>query len=383
MLLFIMPLIFSNDYFFSFRQVLSDFDVTDIGIAVSREESQIPADPNIVIINIDNISNIKLINALEKIIPFNPKVIGINSTINSLHSAEEDSLLTSLLKSFKNVVFSSNLSNYNSKYGEYNSINRGTYQITKYANTGYNNLFFGMDKSINTLRTFHPRTKIMGVNEKAFAVKVTELYDKSKVDTLLSRNYEEEIIYFHGNFNKYINLDYKELINGDFDSEIFKDKIILIGKLLIMEKFNYFDDMYFTPINENSNGRGFPDMYEIAVHANIITMITQSKYYYQIPQMIVYAIVFLITYLNFILFFWISERFPMWYEIISNITFLIESIGILALTINLYNKAFIHINLTPVLFAVAITVITFEAYKDSLLPFVRKFYFKILRRGSK
>jgi hypothetical protein len=73
----------------------------------------------------------------------------------------------------------------------------------------------------------------------------------------------------------------------------------------------------------------------------------------------------------------------MWYEIISNITFLIESIGILALTINLYNKAFIHINLTPVLFAVAITVITFEAYKDSLLPFVRKFYFKILRRGSK
>ena len=124
-------------------------------------------------------------------------------------------------------------------------------------------------------------------------------------------------------------------------------------------------------------------MYETEIHANILTMITQSKYYYQIPLWIVYLFAFFITYINFILFFWISERFPMWYEVVSNITFLIESIGILILTINLYNKTFIHINLTPVLFAVAITIIIFEAYKDSLLPFVRKFYFKIFRRGSK
>jgi CHASE2 domain-containing sensor protein len=377
-----MPIIFSNEYFFSFRQALSDFDVTDVGIAVSREESQVLADPNIVIVNIDDLTNSNLINALDLIIQFNPKVIGVNKTVVSNNNLEEDSLLTVVLKRFKNIVFASDLSNFNQNFGEYESINRGMYQISKYTQTGYRNLFFGKDKTINTLRTFHPKTNIMGVKEKAFAVRIAELFDKSKVEYLLNRNYDEEIIYYHGNFNKYFNIDYKDLMKGDFDPEFFQNKIVLIGKLLFLEKFNFLEDMYFTPISGNSKGRGFPDMYETEIHANILTMITQSKYYYQIPLWIVYLFAFLITYINFILFFWISERFPMWYEVISNITFLIESIGILILTINLYNKTFIHINLTPVLFAVAITIIIFEAYKDSLLPFVRKFYFKIFRRGS-
>jgi hypothetical protein len=141
--------------------------------------------------------------------------------------------------------------------------------------------------------------------------------------------------------------------------------------------------MCFTPYSSSDEGKPLPDMYEVIVQANIIRMILDKKFYDKIPKVWTLILTLLLIYANFYIFYLISDKIPLWYEILSNMLFLIQSIFILVLVLLLYDKYKIYADLTIALLALAMVIIVFEAYRDSIIPFTKIIINRFKKRGSK
>jgi len=130
-----------------------------------------------------------------------------------------------------------------------------------------------------------------------------------------------------------------------------------------------FKRLYYTPLNETTSGRTFPDMYETIITANIISMIITDDYFSEIDDWVVLIIAFVICYLNMVLFGYIGYRASKWYELLATITFIIESFSVAFLTVNVFYEYKIEIDLTLVILATALSIVVYELYTDSIKPF--------------
>jgi CHASE2 domain-containing sensor protein len=92
-------------------------------------------------------------------------------------------------------------------------------------------------------------------------------------------------------------------------SDVFKDKIVLVGYLGNDEWNMPMKDKFYTPLNEQYAGRSLPDMYGLVIHANIIAMMLNGDYSFEMPGWITFMIEVLFCYANVLLFFWIYHHF--------------------------------------------------------------------------
>jgi CHASE2 domain-containing sensor protein len=378
--LIILPLFFEINYLHPIKDALSDFDITDVGIQLGRKNEKLEADTNIVIINVNKIDYRKLYYILDELSKYQPKVVGVDLIVDGEENPEYiDSVLFALTK-LPNSVFASELKNYEESFGTFTSIQRAHGPFLQLASSGYKNILFGKNRKTNTARTFRPRINESGLDEHSFALEVAEKFDKKSVIDLIERNNREEIIEYFGNKNSFFRMNENDLLSANFDPSVIVGKIVLIGRLNPNDGLKYLEDMYFTPLCEMDNGKPFPDMYDVVVQANIIKMITERRFYNSLSEVIIILISVLLIYINFWLFYLISDKLPIWYEILSNLLFLLQSLVILVLVILLYNKLRLQADFTMGLFGLAITIIFFEAYKENIVPLLRKTIYVLKHR---
>ncbi len=374
--------IFNFDYLKPVQQALIDFDVTDIGLQIGEENSGKNADTNIVIIDIGKLNKKKLYYLLKTITKYRPKVIGINSIVPEESDYLYNDSIVAVCRNHTNIVFGSVLNNYNDDLEEYLSIKRSWGKFLLSAHTGFINIPFGLDKTINTVRTFKPKTKALGVTEYSFAFQITKIFDSTASRYLLERDYDSEIINFSGNFEIFTYLNARKVFLNEFADDIFENKIVLLGNAPVNSQTKFLDNMCFTPYSTLDEGRPLPDMYEVIVQANIIKMILDKNYYSKISNVWILILTLLLIYVNFYLFYLISDKIPLWYEILSNLLFLIQSIFILVLVLVLYDEYQIYADLTRALLALAMVIIVFEAYRDSVIPFMKIFINRFKNRST-
>jgi CHASE2 domain-containing sensor protein len=349
---------------------LKDFEIFDIVFSRLRVEQNL--DSNIVIVNIGNLDRIGIANQIHKLSKYGPKVIGVDVFFREPWDKNQDSILTNLITSSKNLIIVNKLTNYNDDKGIYESELKSFYKLGE-ASVGYANLSEDIGGGYKTIRNFKPFALYKDKIENAFSTEIVKKYDPSSFRYLLDRNRQSELINYRGNYNKFFFLDADE-INSKPNLNFIKGKIVLLGFIGTNSDTLSLEDKFFTPLNARYAGKSFPDMYGVVIHANIISMILSRNYINELPSIISFIIAFIIGYLNVILLFYIKVKWDDWFGGLSKLIILIQTILVLFVGIVLFHQFNYRIQLTLLMVVIALVPTSIDFYQNYIakLPFINK-----------
>jgi CHASE2 domain-containing sensor protein len=337
-------------------QALKQFELTDQVFSNIRE---IPnPDERVVLVNIGNLTRRELADELRIVSKYKPKVIGIDSYFNcegglrdsincpQLLDTLGNLLLSDAIQQAGNVVLVSKLlpKTETAKNPDsdlyYDSIEYSDPIFSNYSAAGFANLptDAAYQEDIKQCRSLIPKYTVNGKVQYAFSVQLAMKYDSLKTMKFLARNNEEELINFRGNAETVdvrlktllqneleqshfrllcYDIDIKDVMAENFDSTLFKDKIVIMGFLGDHFGDPAWEDKYFTPLNKSVAGRANPDMFGPVIHANSVIMILNQDFIDQLDDWQKYLIAVLLCFFTVALFALIDERLPVWFDAMS------------------------------------------------------------------
>jgi CHASE2 domain-containing sensor protein len=385
-------------------QALTDFEMTDYAFSNLRPEPKV--DERIVLVNIGDLPRRDVAMQLNIIRQFKPRVIGIDSYFNcegllrdsincpALLDTLGNLLLADAIKEAGNVVLVSKLlqktktSLDEEAIDVYDSAEYSDVAFSLYAKQGFANLITDppavYQEDVKQCRSFIPKYKVNDEEQIAFAVQMCMQYDSVKTKKILARDNEEEIINYRGNVEiqdvrlktlfkedlsttrypqMFYALDIDQLFNYEFDSTLFKDKIVIMGFLGDYFGDPAWSDKYFTPLNKKVAGRANPDMFGVVIHANIAAMILNEDYIGSMAdwQQIIAAII--ICFFTVSLFIVIDERLPMWFDTLSVTIQVVQILALSGLLVYAFAKWSLKLELNLTLAASALVGPCYDLYK--------------------
>jgi CHASE2 domain-containing sensor protein len=350
-------------------KAISDFDVYDIVYSKLREEPKV--DTNIVLVNLGNLSRFDIARQVNIINSLNPKVIGIDAIFQDEKEYYSDSLFADALSKCRNLVLVSKLDKYNDAADSYDTLFRSVSIFNKHATNGFANLPNDDKVSFKTIREFRPVSKANGMAVKAFAAMIVEIYNPQALQVLNNRDNEIEKINYIGNYNKFYFLDFDQVLSGENNISLIKDKIVLMGFMGLKLNDKTFEDIYFTPLNERYAGKAFPDMYGVVIHANIISMILNKKYIDIMPQWLSILLALILSYISAFIIFNLKIKIKDWFSAFTKIYILIISLLNLFVGIMMLHHFNYRINLTLALAVIVLTntiVEIYQSYVSKIFP---------------
>lgn len=348
-------------YLFPENAALQDFEYSDFMISDRKVLSK---NKDIIIVNVGNLTRREIGTLISTINEYKPKVIGINlifscqgdlrDTINcpQLRDSIGVRMLSEAIKSAKNVVLGTNYTEDSPLFEYSDSI------YSTYARNGYADL-----PGSTMVRDFWPYHQVVLKDQKfnSFAMEVCRLYDSSAAYEL-SRKVNSEPINFRGNID-----DRRSSVNGYFDmvdvGEIsdqklnrrqFEGKIVLLGFLGDSIGSSNAGDKVFTPLNNKPLGKSFPDMYVTVVHANIIAMILNRDYIYELLSPQEYLMAFIFCFFHILILLWLLGKYGNLYDLFSIVFILLILCLIAGLRFALFNIFSIQADLSTTLGSLAI-----------------------------
>jgi CHASE2 domain-containing sensor protein len=406
------------DAFDPIGQALTDFELTDYAFSNLREDPLV--EQRIVLVNIGDLPRAGIAEQIRIISRYKPKVIGIDSffycegglrdTVNcpQLLDTFGNLLLSSAIQEAGNVVLVSKLhqTKASSRAGlvdVYDSVAYSDSIFQVHATSGYANLITNADyqEDVKTCRSFNPSIPVQGKTQYAFAVQMAMLYDSVKTKKILARNKEEELVNYRGNWEiqdirleslksknlsatkftgMFFALDVETVLNQQFDTTIFKDKIVILGYLGSYFGDPSWSDKFFTPLNKKVAGRANPDMFGLVVHANIVSMILNGDYIDHLEEHHKYLIAFIFCYLNMALFFYINAKIPVWFDSVSLLIQVLQIVLLMGATILIFTSSTFKLDLTLTIGVIALTGPCFAFYDNILTSLVRNWQKRLTNR---
>lgn len=385
------------DIFDPIGDAFGDMEFTDIYFSQLLDDPV--ADENVVLVNVGLEPRAGISILLDSISKYDPAVIGVDLFFDYPHEDTlGDLMLMEALGRVENLVLVTKLSQTinNLDPEAFDSLEWSDPMFTWNANPAFANLITDADvqEDLKMCRTFTPQLELVnGENQHAFAVKMASYISQEKSDKFLARGNEVEVINYRGNVldygatkfgNKYFALDVWDVYSGNFVSEIIKDKVVIfcfLGEEL-GDREN-FEDKFFTPLNETYVGRAFPDMYGGVIHANIVSMILNEDYIFYLKGWQKWTVMIVGLFINIMMFSWIYKKLPKWYDGITKVIQAIEFVGIIYIMVYMMDLYSVKLDLTYLLFAVAISGDGLEVFygvvKNSLSKEGRKELFKVSR----
>lgn len=345
---------------------LTDFDFTDISYSKLGKGKNSLVDSNIVIINVEDLDRLGISDLLSTIKGY-PKVTGLDVLFEDKKEEKADSALTQTIKHFPNLVLASKL-----ELGE-NTFKRKGFFNNKAKHTGFVN-FIG--EEIGTIRIFSPKESVEKETEKSFAVRIVELYKPEAAKTIIERNNKTEIINYKRTAEKYMIVSATELLSGEINVGILKNKIVLIG-FIGPNEFN-IEDKHFSPMNSSFVGKSIPDMNGVIIHANIISMITEGNYVNKIPAWIFWIVAFFICWIHMGYFIKDFLEHHIWYHLKSKTVQIISAILFVYLEVICFQYLNLKINMAAILLLIVLSVDTLYFYEALVLWLHKKLNFKTL-----
>ncbi len=385
-------------------QALTDFEMTDYSFSNLRSNPD--AEQRIVVVNIGTLNRREVAQQLNIIRQFKPKVIGIDGFYNcegrlrdsincpQLLDTLGNLMLEDAIKQAGNVVLVSKLmqktkTSLNSEAIDvYDSMEYSDIGFSLFAKHGFANLVTDppavYQEDVKQCRSFIPNYKMYDEDHYAFAVQMCMQFDSAKTKRFLIRNKEEEFINYRGNVefqnirlktlhdketattnfnNRFSALDVDQLFNYEFDSSLFKDKIVIMG--FLGEAFGdpAWDDKYFTPLNKKVAGRANPDMFGVVIHANIASMILNEDYVNALHEWQKYVIAFMVCFLTVALFITIDRKLPAWFDTLSVTIQILQILAISGLVVYFFAIFTFKLDLTVTLAAAALVGPSYDIYK--------------------
>lgn len=383
------------DLFDPIGDALGDMEFTDIYFSQLLDDPV--ADENVVLVNVGLEPRGGIAILLDSISKYEPAAIGVDLFFRQQKADTfGDLMLMDALGRVENLVLVTkfNQTAYNVDPDEFDTIEWSHPMFTWNANPAFANLKTDAEvqQDLKMCREFWPKFETVdGEEQLAFAVKLASFMDSTKTQKFLDRGHELEVINFRGNVvdfgatkfgNKYFALDTYQVYNGDFFGDFIKDKVVIfcfLGEELGDVK--NFEDKFFTPLNETYVGRAFPDMYGGVIHANIVSMIINEDFIFYLEEWQKYSVAVIGLFINIMMFSWIYKKLPKWYDGLTKLIQLVEFVGLVYIMIYMMDFYNLKLDLTLLLFAVAISGDGLEVFygvvKNSLSREGRKELFKV------
>ena len=390
-------------------QALNDFELTDHVFSNLRPDPVV--DERIVLVNIGNLPRAAIAEQIRIISQHKPKVIGIDGFFNcegglrdsvncpQLSDTMGNLLLANAIQEAGNVVLVSKLLQSKNVYQSgtqdiYDSLEYSDPMFNQYAVSGYANLATEAQyqDDVKICRSFFPKMEVNGRTEVAFAVKLAMMYDSANSFGILERDKEEELINFRGNVEiqdvrdqslkksdlattqypmMFFALDVEQVFRGEFVPEMITDKIVIFGYLGEYFGDPSWNDKFFTPLNNKVAGRANPDMFGAVIHANAVAMILNGDYIDELAEWHKYAIAFVFCFANIALFFYLNDRFPVWFDSFQLLIQVVQILLLMTLTIWVFDVSNFKLDLTITIVIIALAGPVFEFYDNVLTTVVR------------
>jgi CHASE2 domain-containing sensor protein len=353
----------SLEYGKALHQGFADFDIYDLYYSgINKENTR--RDSNIVLVQIDTGRN-EIAEQIDLLSSYDPKVIAIDAFFET--PSENDSAFVQTINSKSNLVFL----NRNTDKGFTPNIFYNNPDRCGFAN------FIGDRYSV--IRTFYPRYKENETQRDAFAACIARMADAESYKKLNRRNNDQELINYRGNLETYTNLSTDELLQyhlaGQLES-IIKNKIVLLGFFVKDTSHLIIEDLHYTPLNEVVSGKSFPDMYGVAIHANILSMILSSHYATLASAFTSYMFAFFITlcFNYYILSKYRKNEHP------SHTVFLLMQVFIILFMLyfflKLYDWFLFKVPLESTMISLVLSLEFFGIYKSLALWLNKKYQYK-------
>lgn len=368
----------------SLEYSFADFDFTDLIYSKLAKDTTVQLDTNIVVVNIGTLDRKAMGDKLAIIAKAQPKVVGADVLFVD-DRGEEDSTLINALKECKNVVLIGAIDMSDS------TLYTSHPKFLKYAKRIGNNRLItddvleGQDHVKKSLRRFINRQAGKDTTLYAFGVEIMRLFDSTKVNKFLSRGYKEEIINFSGSQQKFKIVEIEELSDSTIKTNIFKDKIVLLGytgENYVRSSLQFGDgDMYFTPMNEDYTGRAFLDTYGVIVYANIISMLI-SESWIGYSKTLERTLDFLILLLVVLMLSYIFRRSSDYYGLLSKL-FVLLIINILVISsIYIYKNFSFKIDFRIAILYLLLAPDIYEFYQHIIVKPCKKWVISFLQRSG-
>lgn len=333
---------------------LKDFDFNDISYAKLGKAGNTPVDKRIVIINIGQADREAISLMIDKAAEMKPKVMGLDVLFDSAKDPYQDSLLSEAFKRNKNLVAARRLV-LSGKEGDTvrfagNYINTAS----KYAHVNF------FTDEMASIRSFEPfEEDYAGHTYNSFSAEIVKEFDAGAFKKLEKKKGHKVIINYTRKVNKYLVINYENLLAGNVADSALEGKIVLFG--YINNNRDDIEDKKFTPMNEKYYGKTIPDMNGIVVHANIISMALDKNYIIQLPSWAPWLLAIFVCWLHMSFFIHYYLENHIWFHLAAKIAQVASAILFVWLGIYLFDSFRIKLDmkLSLVVIIMAVDVIYF------------------------
>ena len=340
------------------KQELNDFDIYDLVYSgINKDHSQ--RDTNIVLVQIAD-SREDIVEEVKSLNKYKPLVIGMDITFDAPSpDVVTDSVLSSELDA-PNVVTGNKLvvDSASRELKVSGSFFDGSQRKNK---SGYFN-FQGEADAV--VRDYYPFFTVGKEKLPAFTSQIAQQFNPAAFAKLEKQERELQPIRYTGNLENYTVFTKEDLSNLDSLQlwNLLHNKIVLLGILYTRPPL-VLEDLHFTPVNEKVQGKSYPDMYGLVIHANILSMILSGVYPRELSAVLSYLIAFVITFLlvYYQLKLYQKKAHPNHLRLV--LLQFVLLIVFIYLSLLLFKYAQVKVPLLSILLCIALSVETLNIYK--------------------
>lgn len=398
-------------------QALEDMEITDYVFSDLRDT--VPPDNNIVIVNFGPLKRADIAKQIRIIDKYKPKVIGMDSFFKGFggDTLATYSLASALSNAQAEVVMVTKVDQSDSLFkaskGEeiYDVLYKSDSMFIQNTHLAIANLDTEakVQSDVKICRKFPPQRTLIngGGTHVAFGAMMAQLFDSTKIDKLLQRGKDFELVNFRGDiflppfifdqatgsfqmrdqedkYTRYVALDWDQVLYEDFAPEMIEGKIVLFGYLGDELGARQWEDKFFTPLNTKIAGRANPDMYGPVIHANITSMVLNEDYVGGFSDLTEAVLGILLLFVNVFFFSIIYHRMGAWYDGITKLIQIVEIIALTLIVIYVFSAYNFKMELAIAFFGIALVGDLLEIYFGVIKNvFSKKNMKKLLTLGMK
>ncbi len=329
-------------------------------------------DTNIVIVNIEDLDRAGINTVLQKVSESRAAVVGLDVFFASHLKTDSDSVLKETLYGMRDrLVMAVNYTDEGTpdiNYWTFDNISRGHAGIL----TNENNT--------KVVREFEPVINTAGGDVWSFAAMVTKKYSPQTFETLEKRHHKTELLNYTGDIKAFRVLSYHQLLamTGQ-ELGMLDNKIVLLGFCGggALNTADFYD-IFYTPVGFETTPNRRPDMYGVAIHANIVSMLLRENYINKAPGWLISLVVFLITFVHVMLFTYFYVKKHLYYHVVAKLAQLVSFSLLLWVIFLLFSYLHFYFPAKYILLPVILAVDVLYLYEALAVLMYKKFKIKSL-----
>ena len=366
---------FEVHFFDPFNNGLQDYEVTDILFSQLRDPERVALEDRIVLVHLARPQRAEVARIIERISAQQPAAIGVDILFPGRKDAYGDSLLARSLARHPEVILAANLGTYDERRGGISGLIKSDSIFSRHPHNAYTNFLAGTDR---TVRLFTPRLRTLdGRTQTAFATALAERVAPERIGKLLWRRGERPVrINYRGDYRSFLRVNGRDLLDADAETlAVFRNRIAIVGFIDSRASDAPIEDRYFTPLNPVYTGRSLPDMYGAVIHANIVSMLLDGSYIFELPGWMEALLIALFTYANVYFIHRMYHALPDHFHGVTRILQLVELFTFFFLVAVLFYHFRLKIDFTVGFFALLLAydiVMIYESLLRKRIPYLAR-----------